>query len=124
MSGVWRFSQGSIVAAAALLLTGLLLLTRLEDFPGWPDEYETCLLARRITQTGLPRLPLDGSWHVPIVSHWLTEGGVWIWTPWLDEYVAAASFMVFGDHLWAARLPFVCFGLASAVFVYRLAKRT
>ena len=37
--------------------------------------------------------------------------------PWLQYYVAAASFAVFGESPWAARFPFALAGLATILLV-------
>jgi 4-amino-4-deoxy-L-arabinose transferase-like glycosyltransferase len=92
----------------------------------WEDEGDTAALASNILKFGLPRA-WDGvafldsdrgarlSDHLVMVSH-----------PWLQYYLAAASFAVFGENNFAGRLPFALAGwltiLVAYLFVYDLTK--
>jgi hypothetical protein len=90
----------------------------------WGDEAETALLARNITRFGLPRTD-DGrnviTLYGPAVDG--NAAGLWIWSPWLQEYVAAASFSLFGPSTWSARIPFVVIGFLSGVYLAFLTQR-
>jgi 4-amino-4-deoxy-L-arabinose transferase-like glycosyltransferase len=44
-------------------------------------------------------------------------------TPWLPYYAVAASFMLFGESAWSARLLFAVAGLATLVLTYALVRR-
>lgn len=86
----------------------------------WQDEAETALLGKSILLSGVPKA-YDG---VNLISQ---EQGleynrdyVWFWSPWLQFYLAALSFSIFGVNTFAARLPFALFGVACVVLIYYL----
>ncbi len=89
----------------------------------WGDEAETALLAASIVEHGVPRAT-DGKNSITLLNggDW-NEDEIWVWSPWLDEYVAAISFRVFGKTTWAARFPFAIFALLSVVYLVWLAFR-
>jgi 4-amino-4-deoxy-L-arabinose transferase-like glycosyltransferase len=90
-----------------------LLFYHLDNHLLWGDEAETAVLAKNVVQFGIPRT-YDGTNY--IVLHGTvdeTPGHVWIWSPWMQNYLAASSFMVFGPTTWAARAPFVLIGWCS-----------
>lgn len=109
---------GVIVAACAGLL-----LANLGGGLFFPDETETALQAASVLRHGVPIVDQDGSRVLPIVFGWVNDDGVWIHTPWLDEYLAAGSIAVFGQNRFAARLPFALVALASVALFWPLAKR-
>ncbi len=87
----------------------------------WEDEAETAVLARNLLSHGFPT-PWDG-------EHLVTQQAgrdfikigdqlVWTWHPWLQHYVCAASFALFGEGTKQARLPFALIGLASVPLFY------
>ena len=81
----------------------------------WGDEAETAVLAKNVAQFGVPRTS-DGTNY--IILHGAvdeTRNHVWIWSPWLQEYFAAGSFILFGPTTWAARAPFALIGWCSLV---------
>ena len=105
-----------------LLVPPLLLLPSLGSSFLWQDEAETALLAQRVAEHGLP-LADDGVG--PVISDQegqrdLNDQGVWIWSPWLDKYVAAAGLAVFGDTALGARLPFALLGWAALALAYAM----
>jgi hypothetical protein len=76
----------------------------------WEDEGETAVLARNILKFGVPKVD-DGVNHLSFHGDSFdTRNGVWTWSPWLPEYVAAGSFAVFGQTTWAGRAPFAFIG--------------
>ena len=105
-----------------LLLPPLLLLPRLGSGFLWQDEAETALLGQRILTHGLP-LGDEGDGESPVISDQehrvdLNADGVWIWSPWLDKYVAAAGLGLLGDTALAARLPFALLAWAAVLLAY------
>jgi len=101
--------------AAVLAFTGFLLFYHLENHLLWGDEAETAVLARNVAHFGLP-VTQDGTNY--IILHGTideTRGHVWTWSPWLQEYLAAGSFLLFGPTTWAARAPFAFIGLVSVM---------
>ena len=102
--------------AGLLVLGAGLLLFRLGRPALWQDEAETALRAASIQETGLPRMTLDGvlvTAQPSLAKHEGNEDGVWIWNTWLPAYMTAASFSVFGQTPFAARLPFALCALVS-----------
>jgi 4-amino-4-deoxy-L-arabinose transferase-like glycosyltransferase len=102
-----------------ILLVPLLLLPNLGNRFLWQDEAETALLARSIVQHGYPlahdgRRTISDQPGAPDVN----QAGVWIWTPWLQLYAAAASFALLGESARAARLPFALAGWAAVLLAY------
>jgi len=76
----------------------------------WSDEAENAVLARNIVKFGVPKLD-DGLNHISLHGDKFdARDGVWTWSPWLPEYVTAASFAVFGETTWAGRAPFALIG--------------
>ncbi len=102
-------------------LAACLIFAGLDEPKLWMDEAETALLARSILHHGIPKA-VDG--HDVIsqeVGREFRADGIWRWTPWLDKYVAAASFLVLGEGTLAARFPFALVGLAAVASMYPLA---
>jgi dolichyl-phosphate-mannose-protein mannosyltransferase len=83
----------------------------------WEDEAETALLAKNILKFGIPRVD-DGVNHISVNGYRFDErNGVWTWSPWLPQYITAASFAVFGPGTWAGRAPFALIGWLSVVLL-------
>ncbi len=97
-----------------------LLFTNLGGRLLWCDEAETANLAVNVTKYGIP-MAFDGKNHLRLGF----EGNspVWLWSPWLQEYLAAASFLLFGVGTVTARLPFVIVALAAVLLLIRLTYR-
>lgn len=100
----------------------MLIFTHLSNRYLWSDEAETALLARNIITFGVPKA-FDGK---TLISQ---EAGreydadyIWRWTPWLDKYIAAASFKALGEGTLSARLPFALIGILSIFSLYFLAE--
>jgi hypothetical protein len=103
---------GLLMALACFVLT-----YDLGDRLMWGDEADTALRAVNITKYGVPRVE-DGKNR--IILHGRTdanEAGLWVYSPWLDEYVTAGAFILFGKSTVAARLPFALIGLASVALL-------
>ena len=117
-----------IIGAVIGVLAAFLLLYNLSDRYMWGDEAETALLAKNITKFGLPKVS-DGRNTVTLygLGRDSNEEGLWTWSPWLDEYIAAGSILILGPNTLAARLPFALLGLACvglmALFVHRIYRR-
>jgi Dolichyl-phosphate-mannose-protein mannosyltransferase len=108
-------------AMAVVLASALLIFFSLDNRVLWMDEAETALLGRSILDHGVPTA-FDGR---NIISQEVgREYGpdyVWWWTPWLDKYLAAASFAVLGASTFSARFPFALLGLLCVISMYPLA---
>jgi 4-amino-4-deoxy-L-arabinose transferase-like glycosyltransferase len=105
-----------LVLVASLALP--LLLIHLGSDYLWEDEGDTAAFAVNILKYGVPRAwdgvtfidsdagaPLND--HLVLISH-----------PWLQYYLTAGSFLVFGQNNWAARFPFAVAGWLTILVTY------
>jgi hypothetical protein len=114
---------GRLGLAAVVVVGAFLVLFNLDQRILWSDEAETAQLARAILVHGFPiALPEHGWFYGPNMN-WSNKEGYWTWTPWLDEYVAALSFLIFWPSDWSARLPFALIGIAAGAVTMRIAYR-
>jgi 4-amino-4-deoxy-L-arabinose transferase-like glycosyltransferase len=123
-------SSPSLSSARALAPLALLLLVAsvllLADLGGprlWEDEADTALFTRSIVRHGLPlawdgRTFVDSDDGLRVVPRALGQPLVMVGTPWLPYYAAAASFALFGESEWAARLPFALAAIATIAALY------
>lgn len=103
---IWRVTSYGLLLAFAFFLFFYNLDGRLL----WGDETETATLARNVLRFGYPKT-FDGLNHISLYGTSVDNAGnAWVWSPWLQEYVAAASFSLFGATTWAARAPFALIG--------------
>ena len=104
---------GVVLAAAAFLLFAGLGRDYL-----WADEGDTAILAESILKFGVPTA-WDG---VTLIDSdygaRLNDDFVMVSHPWLQYYLTAASFALFGESTLAARVPFAVLGLLTIVLVY------
>ncbi len=107
----WPFA---LLAALGLAL----LLTSLGSDYLWEDEGDTAVLASNILKYGVPKA-WDG------VTFTDSDRGardndelVMVSHPWVQYDVAAASFLVFGQNTFAARLPSALAGWMTILLVY------
>ncbi len=113
------------VSYGALLASGLFLLFyNLDSHLLWGDEAETATLARNVLHYGIPR-NFDGLNRITIygAQNDSNAQGIWTWSPWLQEYLAAFGFWLFGVTTWAARAPFALIGWLSLGLMAWLAYR-
>ena len=104
---------GLYLALAALAF--FLTFCNLDGRPFWGDEAETALLARNVLKFGVPKVN-DGVNNISIHGdRFDARDGVWTWSPWLQDYTAAASFAIFGQTTWAGRAPFAFIGWLSVI---------
>ncbi|MBF0465981.1 MAG: glycosyltransferase family 39 protein [Nitrospirae bacterium] len=110
------FKKITIICSYVLLAVSalFLLLYALNDRPLWGDEAETALLSANIVKFGVPKV-FDGKNLIALFNPTIeaNQNGVWIWRPWLGEYLAALSFAFLGESTFAARFPFALFGLMT-----------
>lgn len=127
---VAKSSPRSLLALAVLLsIACALLLTDLGGPRLWEDESDTALFARSIVRNGLPlawdgRAFVDGDDGLRVVPQALGRPLVMVGTPWLPYYATAASFALFGESEWAARLPFAIAAIAAVGALYAFVLRT
>ncbi|MAE62377.1 MAG: hypothetical protein CMJ49_13605 [Planctomycetaceae bacterium] len=109
-----------IILSLILLFAAFGLSWRLGDRLLWGDEAETANLAVNILKFGVP-VADDGRNVITLLNgNDLNEQKIWVWSPWLDEYIAAGSFWLFGKSTETARLPFVVLGFVTLVLLGRL----
>ena len=110
--------------AAGLVSALFLLFYNLDGRLLWGDEAETAVLARNVVRYGVPRTT-DGRNHITLYSGNIDENQqhIWTWSPWLQEYVTAGSFFIFGPTTWASRAPFALIACASLVLLTWMAYR-
>jgi hypothetical protein len=104
------------IAAALTAVGAVLLLWNLGRPLLWQDEAETAVRAQTILDTGLPRVARRGvvaTAQPSLVAYEGNAEGVWTWNTWLPAYLCAASFTVFGQTPFAARLPFALAGILT-----------
>lgn len=102
-----------------IVVPPLLLFPRLGQTYLWQDEAETALLGQAVLEHGYP-LAVGGKHLIsdqPGQAD-VNAAGIWIWTPWLQDYVAAVSFALFGLTTWAARFPFALLGWVVPLITY------
>jgi hypothetical protein len=109
-----------IVAAYVLTFAGtfFLLFYNLENHLFWGDEAETATLAKNVLRFGLPKT-FDGvnriTLYGPDIDARHTD--IWTWSPWLQEYLTAGSFLIFGSTTWAGRAPFAFFSWLAVLLI-------
>ncbi|MCG6553093.1 MAG: glycosyltransferase family 39 protein [Candidatus Magnetominusculus sp. LBB02] len=84
----------------------------------WEDETVTANLAVNILKYGIP-MGDDGTNSLIFSSaDDINKKSVWVFSPWLSEYITAASFAVLGRNEVAARLPFAVLGFLAVIFMF------
>ncbi len=108
------------IASLYVALAALIFFFAFYNLDGrllWGDEAETAVLAKNILKFGVPKVD-DGLNHISLHGDkYDARDGVWTWSPWLPDYVTAASFAVFGPNTWAARAPFALIGWLSVMLL-------
>ena len=121
---VWQRLRPHWPFALVALLGLAVVLSNLGKDYLWADEGDTAVLAANITKYGLPKA-WDGVTFVDSdKGARLNHDLVMVTSPWLQYYVAAASFLIFGKHTFAARLPFAIAGWLTVLLAYRLVLQT
>lgn len=123
----WPIGMDRRLACLYVLLVAVAafaLFANLDDRFLWGDESHSAYLAQNIVRFGLP-LASDGVNDLAQYGRdtWTSRSGAWIWTPWLAEYLAAGSFLLFGETTFAARLPFAVIAFLSVLLFARLVYR-
>lgn len=89
--------------------------------PLWGDEAETALFARNILKCGVPcgwdGVNIMGINDAVVLNKDLVNHT----SPWTQYYVTAASFALFGQSSFTARLPFMLLSIVSFPLLYLLA---
>jgi 4-amino-4-deoxy-L-arabinose transferase-like glycosyltransferase len=107
----WPFALLAVLALA-------LLLTNLGSGYLWEDEGDTAVLASNILKFGVPKAWDGVTFTDSDKGARLNDELVMASHPWLQYYLTAASFAIFGENNFAARLPFALAGWLTILVVY------
>lgn len=111
------------LAIVAILALSLALANLGSDYL-WEDEGDTAVLAMSILKCGVPKAWDGTTFSDSDKGARVNDKLVMVSHPWVQYYVAAASFFLFGENTFAARLPFALAGwltvLLSYAFVWRI----
>ena len=107
----WPFA---ILAALALTL----LVANLGSGYFWEDEGDTAVLATNILKFGVPKACDGVTFLDSDKGARLNNELVMVSHPWLQYYLTAGSFALFGQNNFAARLPFALAGWLTILVVY------
>jgi hypothetical protein len=113
----WLFAILAFVAA-------LLIFTNLGRDYLWEDEGDTAALASNILKFGVPKAWDGYAFLDSDHGARLNRDLIMITHPWVQYYLAAGSFLVFGQNTLAARLPFAVAGWMSILLAYAFVWRT
>ncbi len=105
---------------AALVVAAIVLFGNLGNIYLWQDECSTALIAQNTLTLGYPSAWDGKNIITQNEGRDSNDAHVWTWSVWLEFYMVAISFFLFGANAFSARLPFVLAGLASIVIFYPL----
>lgn len=117
-----REDPGHVVFLLLCLLAAVPAVIGLENVSLWYDEAQTAFVAKGVLAHGLP-LAHDGTDLIPDPYPYYNEDLIWVEHPWLQFYITAASFYLFGASPITARLPFLLISLCSLPLLYVTARR-
>jgi 4-amino-4-deoxy-L-arabinose transferase-like glycosyltransferase len=115
------WSHWPFVTVAVLGLA--LLLTNLGTDYLWADEGDTAVLASSVLKFGVPKAWDGVTFTDSDLGVRENQQLVMVGTPWVQYYVAAASFLLFGQNTFATRLPFALAGWFSVLLGFGLIRR-
>jgi 4-amino-4-deoxy-L-arabinose transferase-like glycosyltransferase len=76
----------------------------------WQDEAQTALLGRSVLAHGVPMVGHGADSLSAVKGKDEGIGGIYFQISWLQAYLAALSFKLFGESSWSARMPFALAG--------------
>jgi len=101
----------------AVLAAGLIFTNLGSDYL-WEDEGDTAALASNILKFGVPKAWDGAAFLDSDHGARLNRDLVMVTHPWVQYYLTAGSFLVFGENTLAARLPFAVAAWMSILLVY------
>ncbi|HWY39285.1 MAG TPA: glycosyltransferase family 39 protein [Chthoniobacterales bacterium] len=125
-SALFRFSSElrSGWPFVTIVVLGLaLLLTNLGTDYLWADEGDTAVLASSILKFGVPKAWDGVTFTDSDLGARENQQLTMVSTPWVQYYVAAASFLFFGENTFAARFPFALASLFTVLVGFRFIQR-
>src|SRR5713226_7863395 len=123
MPRVYRKLRANWPFVTVAVLGLAILLTNLGADYLWADEGDTAVLASSIVKFGIPKAWDGVTFTDSDLGARENQQLVMVSTPWVQYYVAAASFLLFGENTFAARLPFALAGWFTVLLGYRLIRR-
>jgi 4-amino-4-deoxy-L-arabinose transferase-like glycosyltransferase len=112
----WPFVTVAVLGLA-------LLLTNLGTDYLWADEGDTAVLASSVLKFGVPKAWDGVTFTDSDLGARENQQLVMVGTPWVQYYVAAASFLLFGQNTFATRLPFALAGWFTVLLGFQLIRR-
>lgn len=106
-----------VCIAAGLLRMGCSLDTCLHP---WDERYHALVAKHSIEDPLVPRLYGDSA--LPFNETNWTQAGVWLHKPPMATWLMAGSLGLFGNEVWAARLPSVLLGCIGAYLCFALGR--
>src|SRR5437660_10031592 len=110
--------------AIVALISAVFIFTNLGRDYLWEDEGDTAALASNILKFGVPKAWDGAAFLDSDHGARLNRDLVMVTHPWVQYYLTAASFTIFGQNTFAARFPFALAGWMSILFVYFFLWRT
>jgi hypothetical protein len=104
--------------AVVAVIGAVLIFTNLGSDYLWEDEGDTAALASNILKFGVPTAWDGAAFLDSDHGARLNRDLVMVTHPWVQYYLTAASFLVFGQNTFAARFPFALASWMSILFVY------
>ncbi|HYR23002.1 MAG TPA: glycosyltransferase family 39 protein [Chthoniobacterales bacterium] len=105
-----------LVVLAAI--SAVFIFTNLGSDYLWEDEGDTAALASNILKFGIPKAWDGGAFLDSDHGARLNRDLVMVTHPWVQYYLTAGSFFLFGQNTFAARFPFAVAGWMSILLVY------
>src|SRR5438552_18313561 len=109
-------------ALIAVIAAGLIFTNLGSDYL-WADEGDTAVLASSILKFGVPKAWDGVTFTDSDLGARENQQLIMVGTPWVQYYVAAASFLLFGENTFAARLPFALAGCVTVLLGFQLIRR-
>jgi 4-amino-4-deoxy-L-arabinose transferase-like glycosyltransferase len=104
--------------AIVALIGAILIFTNLGSDYLWEDEGDTAALAVNILKFGVPKAWDGAAFLDSDHGARLNQDLVMVTHPWVQYYLAAASFLIFGQNTFAARFPFAIAAWMSILLTY------
>ena len=104
--------------AIVALISAVFIFTNLGRDYLWEDEGDTAALASNILKFGVPKAWDGAAFLDSDHGARLNRDLVMVTHPWVQYYLTAASFLIFGENTFAARFPFAVAGWMSILIVY------
>src|SRR5437870_9475243 len=104
--------------AIVALISAVFIFTNLGSDYLLEDKSDTAALASNILKFGVPKAWDGGAFLDSDHCARLNRDLVMVTHPWVQYYLTAASFLIFGQNTFAARFPFAVAGWMSILIVY------